>query len=66
MDCAACAYYTGECLCKLHGKLETLDGWISCDEFLDANQKYMGGVCCGIYNFPTLSRTGSEATAKEK
>ena len=65
MDCAACAYYAGECQCKLHGKLEALDVWISCDEFIDANQRFVGGSCCGIYNFPTLSRPGSEA-AKEK
>ena len=65
MDCAACAYYAGEYQCKLHGKLETLAVWISCDEFIDANQRFIGGSCCGIYNFPTLSRSGSE-TAKEK
>ena len=65
MDCADCAYYAEENRCKLHGKLETHDVWASCDEFIDANQRYIGGACCGIYNFPTLSRPGSE-TAKEK
>ena len=63
MDCAACAYYAEENQCKLHGKLKARDEWISCDDFIDANQKFIGGSCCGIYNFPPLSRPGSE-TAK--
>lgn len=55
MDCAACCYYTEGLQCKLHGTLKSLDRWLSCDDFIDASQRYIGGSCCGIYNFPTLS-----------
>lgn len=57
MDCAACVYYVVERECKLHGRLSTLDQWLSCDEFIDASQRYVGGACCGIYNFPLLPKT---------
>jgi len=65
MDCAVCVYYSGESQCKLHGRLKALDAWISCDDFIDACQKFVGGSCCGIYNFPTLSRPGGKPE-KEK
>jgi hypothetical protein len=65
MDCAVCVYYSGESQCKLHGRLKALDAWISCDDFIDASQKLVAGSCCGIYNFPTLSRPGAKPE-KEK
>ncbi len=64
MNCSSCAYFAEGNQCKLHGKLKTLDKWISCEDYIDSNQRFISGSGCGIYNYPTFSSPRSESAKK--
>jgi len=66
MNCSSCAYYAEEGQCKLHGRLKMLDRWLSCEEFIDSNQRFIGGACCGIYNYPEFSRPVSDPAERNE